>query len=136
MAYTSTTLTLAMTEFLAHVATEDFDPDAPPELVYVTAILPDETVLTISEVGATLPEGWDDVPAPSVDAELGDAWVREARSLSLIVPSVHVPIAVPEKNVLINPLHRDFVHVTWMTDRFGYDRRLISARVAADRRRH
>lgn len=135
MAYTSTTLTLAMTEFLAHVETSDFDPVTPPELVYVTAVLPDEGVLTLSDIGAALPDGWNDVPAPSANADVGDAWVREARSLALEVPSVHVPIAVPERNVLVNPMHRDFAQVTWMTDRFEYDRRLIAARTAAQPRK-
>jgi len=57
MAYTSTTISLAMAEFLAHVAIDDLDADSPP---------------------------------------------------ALVVPSVHVPIATPERNVLVNPAHRHF----------------------------
>ncbi|MBV8370588.1 MAG: RES family NAD+ phosphorylase [Candidatus Eremiobacteraeota bacterium] len=128
MAYTSTTLTLAMAEFLAHVKVDDFDIDTPPALIYVRATFPDAGVLTIDQIGATLPVGWDEVPAPAVDAALGDAWTRSGKSLALLVPSVHVPIETPERNVLINPLHRDFKRVTISVREFVYDRRLLAAR--------
>jgi RES domain-containing protein len=131
MAYTSTTLTLAIVEFLAHVHTDDFDPETPPPLVYVTATLPDGAALTLQHIGIALPPGWDDVPAPAVDAALGDAWVRSARSPALFVPSVHVPLETPERNVLINPLHGDARKIAWRIAPFTYDRRLISARAAA-----
>ncbi len=128
MAYTSTTLTLAMAEFLAHVNIDDFDPDTPPTLVYVRATILDADALTIDQIGARLPEGWDDIPAPAVDSELGDAWVRSGSSLALLVPSVHVPIEVPENNVLVNPLHAAFASVPWTVTDFSYDRRLLRAR--------
>ena len=128
MAYTSTTLTLAMAEFLAHVNIDDLDPDTPPALVYVRATIPDATALTIDQIGATLPDGWDDIPAPAVDSELGDAWICSGSSLALLVPSVHVPIETPERNVLINPLHEAFAAVAWSVSNFSYDRRLLSAR--------
>ena len=69
MAYTSTTLTLAMAEFLAHVNMDDLDPDTPPALVYVRAMLPDAAALTIEQIGMTLPDGWDNIPAPAVDSD-------------------------------------------------------------------
>lgn len=52
----------------------------------------------------------------------GDAWVREARSLALRVPSVVVPLSF---NVLINPAHRRFSALTY-TDHgeFEYDERV------------
>ena len=133
MAYTSTTLTLAMAEFLAHVGIDDFDPDHPPALVYVRATIPDSAARTVEQIGAKLPSGWDDVPAPAVDATLGDRWVQSARSLALLVPSVHVPIATPERNVLVNPLHRDFSKVVVKVTPFAYDRRLLAARAASSR---
>jgi hypothetical protein len=52
-----------------------------------------------------------------------------------MVPSVHVPIATPERNVLIDPTHRDFGRVTWTLDEFTFDRRLVRARVEAERRK-
>jgi len=33
-----------------------------------------------------LPTNWNDIPAPAVDATIGDEWIGEARSLALIVP--------------------------------------------------
>ncbi len=133
MAYTSTTLTLAMTEFLAHIRVEDFDPDTPPALVYMRATLPETSVRTIVQIGAKLPRGWDDVPAPAMDAAVGDKWIAAAASLALVVPSVHVPIATPERNVLINPLHPDFQRVTVRVNALSYDRRLLVARASAER---
>ena len=127
MAYTSTTLTLAMAEFLAHLRFEDFDAATPPELVYVKATLPDGTVLALDEVGSPLPAGWDDVPAPAVDAVLGDEWIRSGRSLGLVVPSVHVPVETLERNVLINPVHPDFAQILVDVHPFAYDKRLLAA---------
>ena len=128
VAYASTTLTLAMTEFLAHVDWRDVDPETPPELVYVTATLPDHGALTLETLGVALPDGWDDVPAPADDAVIGDAWARGAHSLALLVPSVHIPLGVPERNVLLNPLHPDFHVVRWTANPFEYDRRLLTVR--------
>jgi RES domain-containing protein len=135
MAYTSTTLTLAMTEFLAHVRFEDFDAATPPELIYVRATLPDRAVLTLAELGSALPAGWDEVPAPAVDAGLGDEWIRSGRSLGLLVPSVHVPIETPERNVLINPAHPDFARISHGVHSFAYDTRLLAVGRPAERRR-
>ncbi len=129
VAYTSTTLTLAMAEFLAHVNVDDFDPDTPPPLIYVRATMPKTAVRTLEQIRVTLPAGWDDIPAPAVDAVVGDAWIRSGKSLALLLPSVHVPIETPERNVLINPLHIDFTKVVSSVNEFTYDRRLLSARV-------
>ncbi len=133
MAYTATTLTLAMAEFLAHVNIDDLDPDTPPALVYVRAKIPDEAALTIDQIGARLPDGWDHIPASAVGTELGDEWIRSGRSLALFIPSVHVPIETPERNLLINPLHEAFATVIWSVSNFSYDRRLLSARAAGYR---
>ncbi|HEX3549831.1 MAG TPA: hypothetical protein VHT53_05615, partial [Candidatus Elarobacter sp.] len=51
-------------------------------------------------------------------------------SLALVVPSVHVPIETPERNVLVNPLHRDFAKVTARVRGFAYDHRLVATRTA------
>lgn len=39
----------------------------------------------------------------------GDAWIKEKRTVALIVPSV---IAMEEKNIIINPDHQDFTTIT------------------------
>ena len=134
MAYTSSTLTLAMLEFLAHVDIEDFDPFSAPALVYVTAKVPDKALLTLEAIGAKLPANGSDVPAPAGDAAIGDGWLRESRSLGLIVPSVHIPLAAPERNVLLNPMHSRFKEIASTIDELTYDRRLLAARRARERR--
>lgn len=131
VAYTSTTLTLAMTEFLAHVNIDDLDPETPPALFYLTASLPADSVRSLEEIGAELPPSWDRVPAPDADAAVGDQWIRGGTSLALLVPSVHVPISTPERNVLLNPRHHDFSRVEWKLDDFVYDERLVRARARA-----
>lgn len=128
MAYTSSTMTLAMIEFDAHLDTEDFDPDDPPKLVIVFAEIPEDAVITFEEFGVVLPRGWDDVPAPAVDASIGDAWIAAERSLGLIVPSVHVPSSAREMNVLLNPLHPRFAEIKPSIEEFAYDRRLLQGR--------
>ncbi len=134
MAYTSSTLTLAMLEFLAQIDIDDFDPSHSPELAYITADIANTAVLTLAEIGATLTTNWDDIPAPAIDAAIGDAWIADAGSLALSVPSVHVPSATPERNVLLNPLHSRFSEVRYTSDDFAYDRRLLATRRAHEKR--
>ena len=134
VAYTSTTLTLAMAEFLAHVDFDDFDSDDPPALVYVTASLPDRAIRSLDQLGIRLPRDWRDVPAPAAATAVGDAWIAHGASLALMVPSVHVPIETPERNVLINPEHRDFARIVVRVRGFAYDHRLLSTRARPARK--
>jgi RES domain-containing protein len=125
MAYTSTTATLAILEFRAHVDTVSFDPASPPPLVVVTADIDAVDVMPLAATGAVLPPNWRDVPAPVELAAIGDAWIAGAESVGLVVPSVILPEVLPERNVLINPLHPRFDGVTWRIDDFAYDARLL-----------
>jgi RES domain-containing protein len=124
MAYTSSTITLAMLEFRIHINFEDFDIDAPPELVYVAADVPESDILTLQAIGQSLPKNWDAVPAPASNALIGDGWVISKQSLALRVPSVHVPPSTPEENVLLNPAHQSFSKMSFSIAPFAYDRRL------------
>jgi len=47
--------------------------------------------------------GWDTLD-PTVSQDFGAAWVREMRSVVLLVPSY---VARQERNVIINPNHRE-----------------------------
>ena len=70
---------------------------------------------------ASMP-GWDSVPA-TVSKAFGEAWCLERRSVALIVPSV---VARVESNVLINPAHQEFRHVTTtLHEPVFWDRRLF-----------
>jgi RES domain-containing protein len=125
MAYTSTTATLAMLEFLAHVDTRSFDPVSPPALVVVTAEIDPADVMPFAALRVALPEDWRNVPAPAEIGAIGDAWIASASSLALAVPSAILPDVLPERNVLINPLHPRFSTITWRDDEFAYDLRLL-----------
>jgi RES domain-containing protein len=61
-------------------------------------------------------------PTEAGSVEIGDAWLREAQSASLRVPSVLVPHAW---NVLLNPGHPDAAQASIRTvEPFGFDPRL------------
>lgn len=128
VAYTASTASLAIMEFRAHLDFEDFDPDAPPDLVIVSARFPDHAMLTLDQLGLRQPVDWSDVPAPAADAAIGDGWFASAESLALAVPSVLLPPISPEMNLLINPLHPQFQDVEIRVDPFEYDRRLLQGR--------
>lgn len=54
--------------------------------------------------------GWDGSADYAASRAFADAWLATRRTAVLIVPSV-VSRSV-ERNVLINPLHADFHHIT------------------------
>jgi RES domain-containing protein len=70
-----------------------------------------------------LPENWRESPAPPELQEIGDDWVRSARSAVLRVPSVIVP---GENNYLLNPAHPKFKKIAiGKPERFVLDTRLV-----------
>ena len=72
---------------------------------------------------AKLP-GWDSMPA-SVSKSFGESWCLARRSAILLVPSV---AARPDRNVLINPAHPEFVHIEAdLHEPVYWDRRLFGA---------
>jgi RES domain-containing protein len=96
MVYASSSLALAAIELFVHLEPSQ----APDDLVYIAAALPEgEPARTLTE--AELPPEWWADPTGAARA-LGNAWVRSGDSLAMRVPSV--PIR-PEWNVLVNPLH-------------------------------
>ena len=52
-----------------------------------------------------LPRDWRSYPAPPRLQQIGDKWIRDARSAVLEVPSA---VIEGETNFLLNPEHRDF----------------------------
>lgn len=83
------------------------------------------TISRLTDVSAVLPRDWRNVPAPADLRTIGDAWITSGRSVGLVVPSALLIDDVPERNVLITPLHARFAAVTWRIDDFAYDPRLI-----------
>jgi RES domain-containing protein len=77
------------------------------------------------ESAASLPVGWDAMPASQTSLEFGTAWLAARSSALLVLPSAIVP---EEANVLINPRHSDAAAVTARKVRkWTYDPRLSRA---------
>lgn len=101
--YTTHNVSTAAMEVLVHI-----DWALAPAHVLLAIDVPDDaTVERLEE--SDLPRGWDDFPAPSALAYMGDDWVRGKTALLLDVPSAASPY---ERCVLINPLHPDIARCT------------------------
>ncbi|ACA86739.1 RES family NAD+ phosphorylase [Shewanella woodyi] len=72
-----------------------------------------------------LPENWQEDPAPSETAELGDEWLCSQSSLALCVPS---SIVARENNYLLNINHPHFHQLlsSMVELEFSMDSRLLS----------
>ena len=77
----------------------------------------------VEHITAKLPVDWKISPPPDSTRRLGDAWVREARSAVLAVPSIIIP---DETNYTLNPAHPDFKKVRiGKPVSFAFDARLL-----------
>jgi len=114
--YTAESRALAVLEHRVHT-------DRPvPDLVFVSADLPDDVAVTTLEV-ADLPQNWTDYPAPTVLQDLGTQWIRERTTVALRVPSA---VLAGDRNVVLNPSHPNFARIQFgPTEPFAYDARLF-----------
>lgn len=116
-----------MLEYFVHL-----DPDdAPPDLVLVTAELPNDLP---SKVIAPheLPSSWRRSPAPADLARIGDEFVTQAKHCVLVVPSA---LASHENNWLLNPRHHDFRRVVVHgVEPLSYDPRMFAPQHRRPRR--
>lgn len=72
----------------------------------------------------TLKAGWEHDLART--RAIGDKWLRQQRSLALIVPSAVLP---DSKNILLNPQHPDSLQLRLISQQpFTFDPRLRPAR--------
>jgi RES domain-containing protein len=115
--FAAATLSLAALERFVHT-----DPDLEPEdLVAVEIQIPPDAGIERIET-SRLPVGWRAYPAPAALASLGERWLREGTTLALAVPSAVIP---RERNVVINPAHRDFGRVEVVgSEPFSFDPRM------------
>lgn len=97
--YLSASLALAALETLVHADRHAFERD----YLAFRLELPDTAVLSLP--GAELPAAWRARPVSPAARAVGNAWLQDAASLALWVPSVVVPI---ERNLLVNPGHPDW----------------------------
>lgn len=120
MIYASESLSLAALELLVHLEPSE----VPNDLLSIEIELPDEPAIgAVADPGRFEDLDWRATPAPGWQAELGEAWLEDGTFLWLAVPSAVVP---EERNVLINPAHREFRRVRVRSEReFAFDLRLL-----------
>jgi RES domain-containing protein len=120
LAYTSEHQSLAMLEYFVHLDAAD----SPPDLVLVTAEVPDDLSRQRAVVD-DLPSNWRQSPSPAELARIGDEFVRKAAHCLLIVPSALAP---NENNWLLNPQHASFGRVVVSRiEPLIYDERMFGA---------
>ena|ERR1700722_5639913 len=117
LVYTSSTKSLAALESLVHL-------NPPVIFNYVVIRIKFEDALVERVAIRNLPANWRDEPPPASSKRIGDAWVLEARSAVLALPSVIIP---GEPNYLLNPAHPDFKKISiGKPARFTFDPRLLA----------
>ena len=117
MIYTSEHKSLAVLEVLVHLDLLDM-------AHYLTFQIEFDRSLVETLDHADLPRGWRaEMPAQSA-RRIGDAWIQQARSAILAVPSAIVP---EEINLLLNPAHPAFKRIrVGKPTPFTFDPRLIA----------
>lgn len=114
--YTSSTQALAALENLVHL-------NPPVTFRYVAIPIEFEETLAERFAAAGLPAEWTEEPPSPSTKQIGDQWVKEARSAVLELPSA---IIQAESNYLLNPAHPDFNKVTiGKPVPFAFDPRLL-----------
>jgi len=117
MIYASEHYSTALLEKLVHGSGA-----LPPNQHFITITIPRGMTYEIFSP-PSLP-GWDQMPA-TISKRFGEAWCLVKRSLILVVPSV---VARVEHNVLINPAHPEFRHITTtLHEPVFWDRRLFGS---------
>jgi RES domain-containing protein len=102
LVYASLHLSLAALETLAHAERSRFERD----YVVFRVRVPHAAVLELR--AEDLPDDWRDRPSSAGARAVGDAWLDQAASVALLVPSVLVP---QEHNLLLDPTHPRFGEV-------------------------
>ena len=116
MIYTSEHYSTAMLEKLVHGSGQ-----LPPDQHYIGITIPNGISYEVLDIAA-LPDWYLESCASS--KPFGQTWQQQKRSLLLIVPSV---VARLENNLLINPEHPEFRHVTTgLHQPVWWDRRLFA----------
>jgi RES domain-containing protein len=115
--YTSSTKSLAALETLVHL-------NPPMPFKYAAIRITFENAIVEAVSAKVLPPGWQAEPPPLASKRFGDAWVREARSAALELPSVLIS---GEPNYLLNPAHPDFKKISLgLPEPFIFDARLLA----------
>ena len=115
--YLGSSLAQASMELLIHLGRHDI-----LKTFYKMEVSFDEALVQHIDV-ADLPDNWSAPTMASAVQSVGDAWVADALSVVLQVPSAAIQ---GEYNYLLNPLHKDAgeLHIGPITV-FNYDQRLL-----------
>ena len=106
--------------------------EAPPDLVLVTAEIPNDLPKERIAVDELLSQ-WRRSPAPAELARIGDEFVRKGERCILIVPSALAP---SENNWLLNPQHVGFRKIIVSgIEPLTYDPRMFAAHRRTHRKR-
>ena len=96
--YASISKSLAALECLVHLC-------PPFSFTYAAICVEFDEALVETFPLTKAPKNWQIEPPPPSTQQIGNLWVREARSAVLALPSIIIP---SESNFLINPNHPDF----------------------------
>jgi RES domain-containing protein len=112
--YTSGSQALAALESLVHLN---------PPVIFRYVSIPIQFDDSLLEKVTTLPADLTEEPPPPATRNIGDLWVKAARSAVLELPSVIIP---GEPNYLLNPAHPDFRKIViGKPEPFTFDPRLL-----------
>ena len=115
--YTSESESLAALETLVHIGTGNTIRFSIIRLDF------DKAMVETLPLSALSPNWKSEPPAPGTK-QLGDAWVKSARSAILAVPSVIIPSGL---NYVLNPAHPDFSKIVFAKPKaFAFDPRLLA----------
>ncbi|MDZ7742910.1 MAG: RES family NAD+ phosphorylase [Bacteroidota bacterium] len=115
--YAGESIEIALLENIVHAP-----PMFLPDLEILTIEIPDDSVSEIKE--SDLPANWFKYPAPSILAEIGEAWVAKGNTIALKVPSC---IITTSFNYILNCNHKDYHKVKLLDHKqFRFDPRLSS----------
>jgi len=118
--YTAENRSLACLENLVHRNGFGLDSD----FCIMTILIP-SSLKIIEILEKKIPFNWNfpDENAHLICRKIGDEWIKSQNSSCLIVPSA---IIQNEKNILINPNHKDFKKIkVSLTQSFSFDNRLV-----------
>ncbi|MDN5284133.1 MAG: hypothetical protein JWR38_407 [Mucilaginibacter sp.] len=117
MLYLASSRALAVLEVLVHL-----NPLIIPNNFCLAEIeVPDNSITQLDT--ALLPHNWQDVSAPALLREIGDAFLRKQEYLLMRVPSAVVPA---EYNYVLNPQHAEAKNIRIINKKsFNFDERLI-----------
>ena len=112
MLYTGENPALALLEVVVHTPLA-----LVPQLDLLTLEIPDDSITVLSE--EVLPDHWADYPAPTVLSEIGEAWVRQADTVALRVPSC---VIQSMHNYLLNCRHSAYSKVKLLSQEDFYSK--------------